>query len=241
MPLRDHFHAPLSNRRHWEGFHSQWGGVLVQLLSKHLPEPYYAEPHLHLGIQVGSDVLAEREEGSAGVEIATGNGAAVAVWAPPKPARTRAVAFPAQDVFEVCVYDQQRGSRLVAAVELVSPSNKDRPSSRRAFAVKVASYLQALVSVVVVDIVTERHDDLYAEVLGLLGVEEDSPWPGDPPLYAVACRTTKQETWQMNTWTEALRLGAPLPTMPLWLAPDLAVPLELEASYEETCRVLRIR
>jgi len=26
----------------------------------------------------------------------------------------------------------------------------------------------------------------------------------------------------------------------LWLADNLAVPLELEASYEETCRVLRI-
>jgi hypothetical protein len=32
----------------------------------------------------------------------------------------------------------------------------------------------------------------------------------------------------------------PLPTLPLWLADDLAVPLELEASDEVTCRVLRI-
>lgn len=28
--------------------------------------------------------------------------------------------------------------------------------------------------------------------------------------------------------------------LPLWLADHLAVPLELEASYEETCRVLRL-
>ena len=27
---------------------------------------------------------------------------------------------------------------------------------------------------------------------------------------------------------------------PVWLADDLAVPLELETTYEETCRVLRI-
>jgi len=26
----------------------------------------------------------------------------------------------------------------------------------------------------------------------------------------------------------------------LWLAENLAVPLELEATYEETCRILRI-
>ena len=35
-------------------------------------------------------------------------------------------------------------------------------------------------------------------------------------------------------------LRKPLPTLPLWLADNLAVPLELEASYEETCRILRI-
>jgi hypothetical protein len=37
-----------------------------------------------------------------------------------------------------------------------------------------------------------------------------------------------------------LQLGRPLPTLPLWLAEKCAVPVELEASYEETCRVLRI-
>jgi hypothetical protein len=32
-----------------------------------------------------------------------------------------------------------------------------------------------------------------------------------------------------------------LPTLPVWLRDDLAVSLDLEASYEETCRTLRIR
>jgi hypothetical protein len=31
-----------------------------------------------------------------------------------------------------------------------------------------------------------------------------------------------------------------LPTFPLWIALGFAVPLELGASYEEICRVLRI-
>jgi hypothetical protein len=38
-----------------------------------------------------------------------------------------------------------------------------------------------------------------------------------------------------------MALGLPLPTLPLWLAADFAVPLELEPSYEETCHILRIR
>jgi hypothetical protein len=37
-----------------------------------------------------------------------------------------------------------------------------------------------------------------------------------------------------------LSLGKALPTLPLWLTSQLAVPLELEASYEQTCRDLRI-
>ena len=46
--------------------------------------------------------------------------------------------------------------------------------------------------------------------------------------------------WLLETWSQSLGLGLPLPTMPLWLADDLAVPLELEESYEQSCHVLNI-
>jgi hypothetical protein len=44
----------------------------------------------------------------------------------------------------------------------------------------------------------------------------------------------------LETWSFPLVFGQSLPTLPLWLSDDLAVNLDLEASYEETCRVLRI-
>jgi hypothetical protein len=241
MPLRDHFHPPLFHRRHWEGFHSAWANTIVRHLSVRLPHRYYAEPQIHLGVDVETDVVTLEEEQPTGSEGGGGDGVATAVWAPAKPTQSVAVTFPEQDLFEVQVFDEQRASRLVAVVEFVSPGNKDRPAKRRAFAVKCASYLQQLVSVVVVDVVTSRHDDLSAEVLGLLGVEEAPGWPCDPPLYAIAWRATKGEEWRLDTWAEPLRLGAALPTLPLWLADNLAVPLELEPTYEETCQVLRIR
>jgi hypothetical protein len=37
-----------------------------------------------------------------------------------------------------------------------------------------------------------------------------------------------------------MALAHPLPTLPLWLTEDHAIPLDLEASYEQTCRYLRI-
>jgi hypothetical protein len=60
------------------------------------------------------------------------------------------------DVFEVKVYNVNRARMLVAVIELISPRNKDRAESRKAFATKCAAYLQAGVSVCLVDVVTTR-------------------------------------------------------------------------------------
>jgi hypothetical protein len=145
------------------------------------------------------------------------------------------------DEYEVRVYDSKCGRRLVAAVEIVSPANKDRPEHRAAFVARCAALLQERVSVTIVDLVTTRNFNLYGELLDLIGQTDPLLGPEPPPLYAVACRGRKQGTpWLLETWLHALQLGQPLPTLPLWLADNLAVPLELEASYEETCQALRI-
>lgn len=241
MPLRDHFHPPLSQRRRWEGVHNAWINAMVRQLSVRLPRGYFAEPQVTLGAQVEIDVATTEEQ--AEVEAhQSGNGAvATATWAPPRATRSCRFHLPGEDTFELRVIQPDRAQRLVAAVEVVSSSNKDRPESRRAFAVKCASYLQALVSVIVIDVVTERHHDLYQGLLELLGAEQVGPWPSNPPLYAVALRATKsQDQWRMETWEEPLAIGQSLPTLPLWLADNLAVPLELEATYEEACGYLRI-
>jgi Protein of unknown function (DUF4058) len=247
MPLRDHFHGDLNDRRHWESFHGGWPMEIIRRLNTRLPTRYHAELQVHLGTVLEVDVATFEEEslsengGSFEGSNGANGGVATAVWAPPRPAQTIAVDLPAQDVFEVEVYDDRRG-RLVAAVELVSPGNKDRPENRRAFAIKCAAYLQQRVSVVVVDIVTERHANLHVELMDLLERTEAAPWPEGQDIYAVAYRTTKENNaWRLDLWPEPLALGQPLPTLPLWLASNLAVSLELEATYEETCQVLRIR
>jgi hypothetical protein len=105
--------------------------------------------------------------------------------------------------------------------------------------------------VTIVDLATTRNFNLYGELLELLGQTDPSLGPQPPSLYAAACRGTTTtaargsassngEAWLLETWLYPLTLGQPLPTLPLWLADNLAVPLELEASYEETCRILRI-
>ncbi|HVS39455.1 MAG TPA: DUF4058 family protein [Gemmataceae bacterium] len=242
MPLRDHFHGALRDDFEWESFHSAWANTVVRRLNAgQLPPHYRAAPHVRLGAFVEVDVATYEREQQAGAQSAvSGNGGvAVALWAPPRPAHTLTVDLPAQDVFEARVYDDRR--RLVAAVEFVSPANKDRAEHRRAFVAKCAAYLEQNVSVVVVDIVTERRDNLHVALLEFLEQADAAPWPADQNLYAAAYRSAKvNDAWRLEVWPEPLALGRPLRTLPLWLASDLAVPLELEASYEETCNVLLI-
>jgi Protein of unknown function (DUF4058) len=245
MPLRDHFRPPLDDRFSWDGFHGAWPTMMVQTLFPKLPQRYIAAPNIHLGSSIEIDV-ATFEEDEAGSPASGGagessGGVATAVWAPPRPTLAVATDPPDMDEYEVRVYDIKRGRRLVAAVEIVSPANKDRPEHRRAFVAKCATLLRDHVCIALVDLVTTRPSNLYRDLLDFFDQADPSLADDPPSLYAVACRWSRKEnTGLLETWAHPLALGRPLPTLPLWLADKDAVPLELEQSYEETCRILRI-
>jgi hypothetical protein len=98
------------------------------------------------------------------------------------------------------------------------------------------------VCVAMVDIVSTSDFNLYAELLSFL--ESGDPALGDeaPPMYAVTLRLRRDGRRRfMDNWYHPLAIGQPLPTLPIWLTLDSAISLELESSYEETCRTLRIR
>jgi Protein of unknown function (DUF4058) len=244
MPLRDHFHPPLDDETAWEGFHGGWPMVIVQQLGKKLPARYVAAPRVHSGFQVEIDVATydtESEEGFSAATNGENGGVATAVWAPAQPTLAVESELPDSDEYEVRVYDTKRSRRLVAAVEIVSPSNKDRPEHRRIFVAKCAALLRQHVSVAIIDLVTVRDFNLYGDLLELLGLSDPALGTEPPALYAVACRwRTQDDTRLLEAWNHPLALGQPLPTLPLWLANTFAVPLELEESYEQTCRDLRI-
>jgi hypothetical protein len=244
MPLRDHFHPPFTDRRSWDEFHGQWPAMIVVGLNRRLPARYVAAPLVHLGSSFEVDVAAfDRDQSNPrGIgEKDDGGGIATAIWAPPKPTRTVSIDSPEPESYEVRVYDEQHGRRLVAAIEIVSPANKDRPDRRHAFVTKCAALLQDQVCVVIVDIVTSRAPNLYADLMEFFGQADPSPAGETARLSAVACRRQNAEdAWRLEAWAHPLEIGEPLPTLPLWLAEDLAIPLDLEASYEETCQVLRI-
>ena len=221
MPLRDHFRPPLLNRPNPESLTAVWASMILLHLNRSLPEPYEAEQEVFGGPRVTID-LAAIEYPSNGVHGGTATAVAPAVYTAPPPALA--------DVVRVRRADD---SRIAAAIELVSRSNKDRPASRRGFAVKCASYLKAGVSVVVVDIVTERPADLHTELVELLDLPAGLRWRSPTGLAAVSYRLAPTAgSPRLEAWPVALAVGGELPTLPLWLTAELAVPLELEATYE---------
>src|SRR5580700_4897769 len=156
-------------------------------------------------------------------------------------AEPRVHLFPEQYAYEVLIFDLERDRRLVAAVEIVSPANKDRPESRQLFVAKCFNLLRQDVCVWMIDLVTIRQFKLYCELLALLG-RSDPLFNPPPPMYAVTCRKRGDgRQTKLDLWSRPLAVGQPLPSLPVWLSETETVTLDLETSYEETCRVLKIR
>lgn len=153
MPLLEHFRPPLSVTHPWKGFRSAWANAITNGLNEVLPEGYYAIPEVPLGDQIEIDV-ATLESGE---PKPSSGGVATALWAPPRPRLTAPVDFSRVHGVAVHVFQDEGGPQLRAAIELVSPANKDRPRSRLTFAAKCVGHLERGVAVVVLDTVTGRH------------------------------------------------------------------------------------
>jgi Protein of unknown function (DUF4058) len=216
MPLRDHFRSPVNDKHTWGSLHGLWPATIVRELFDLFPPGFQAEPNINLGSPFENDIA---------------------------PTHTGEADLSEQDVYEVRIYDVDRGRRLVAAIEIVSPSNKDRPETREVFVAKVAALLQKGVCVSIVDLVTIRQFNLYADFLTLLGRNDPHLAPTPPDIYTVTLRSRQLRKMPslLDAWFYPMTVGQLLPTLPIWLSPDLRVSLNLEMSYEESCRLLRIR
>ncbi len=233
MPLRDHFRPPVDTIASWEGFFGGWPAVIVQQLRKRLPSGHVAEPRVHSGFH--------RENAISQVEPVDETDTSAADWAPTPPSLCVETTLPIYDEYGVRVFDATRSRLLVAAIEIVSPANLDRPEHRNVFVAKCAALLQKGVAVSIVDLVTVRQFNLYVELLAFLGHAD--PSHGDPPpdIYAASCRWVRRgKRTLLEAWSHALNVGQPLPTLPLWLSEDQVVPLNLEQSCEQACSDLWI-
>jgi hypothetical protein len=242
MPLLDHFHPPLQGRRHWEGFLGWWAAAIAGKLNENLlPAEYFAEFQVTVSTRVEVDVATFTENGASAGLLPSRAATAVQaqVWAPPTPVAVMPAIFP--DDIEVQVFRGEGGPTLVAAIELVSPGNKDRDDARTAFAAKCAAYLQRGIGLIVVDIVTSRHANLHDDLVALLGHTSGFKFPTPAHLYATAYRPAhRDQRNEIDLWLQALGLGQPLPTLPLAVRGLGCLPIDLEGTYLEAKKRGRI-
>jgi hypothetical protein len=241
MPLLDHFHPPLSERRPWESFHATWASTLADALNERiLPPGYIALEQVHAGPAIEIDVATTTD--SAAGAGANGGGTATlprTVWVPATAPLLLPATFPPGCTVEIL--STEGGRTLVAAIELVSPANKDRPAKRRLFAAKCATYLSRGVGLIVVDVVTSRQGNLHNELIDLLGLDASLQVPAQQALYGVAYRPLRVGgSDRIETWPVALAVGQPLPALPLSLEAEHCVPVDLESAYAEACRRRRV-
>jgi hypothetical protein len=242
MPLRDHFRPPVSSRTSWEGFHAVWPVVMLQQLRGKLPPGFLAEPRVHLGAPYEIDVSTDESDGPADFPASVEGGAVATLPWTTRPTVSVETETAGEYEYALRVYDVERERTLVAAVEIVSPANKDRPRHRMAFVAKCAEMIRRGVAVSVIDLVTVKRFNLYAELMDFLGHPTDDPMCADPPpAYAASCRwVERQSKVFLETWSHALKVNEPLPSLPLWLSAGRSVPLHLEDSYEKACQDLSI-
>jgi hypothetical protein len=219
-----------------------WPAMIVRELIEVLPEPYFAAAGVHLGTLYEVDIGTYRRPIAEESTFDAATGATVATYAPPKPTLTLEPQLPNQDVYEVRIYDSRRNRHLVAAIEIVSPSNKDRPENRATFVSKVATLLKNDICVSIVDVVSSCDFNLYADLMKFLHGVDPALESDPPPIYAATCRMRYEgRRRMMDNWYHALAIGQLLPTLPIWLKETWAISLDLQSSCEETCRTLRIR
>lgn len=239
MPLFDHFHPPLSERRPWESFHTTWATSLADILNRGgLPPGFIALEQIHSGAPVEIDVATFGEETAARRKggVAT---LPQTVWVPAAPPLLLPAAFPERCTVEILT--TEGGRTLVAALELVSPGNKDRESKRRLFAARCATYLSRGIGLVVVDVVTNRQANLHNDLVDLMGLGSTFQMPPEQRLYVVAYRPLSGAGLdRIETWPLSLAVGEPLPTVPLSLGAELCVPVDLEAAYLDACQRRRL-
>jgi hypothetical protein len=227
MPLHD-----WKDDRGWNGVHHIWLAELLRWVQPRLPPNYRAYvgsvPALSIDTPNGRPDLRVRQWNDPPIKPEMSS------------ASTTAIA-PDNESVARFTYDPERAvhidfhGQLIAAIEIVSPRNKDRPDSRDRYLRRYAGYVRQEVHLLLVDVLPRPANFSFADELGIdLGfAQEPCPAP-----YAVSYRAGEPvpDGTILAYWRRLLTVARPLPTIPLALNVYQQVDIDLEHTYSEAAR-----
>ena len=227
MPLLDHFHPPLSERRHWHAFHNSWATYLSSQLNALLPEGYFAEANVQFGVEI--DVAAFEEYPTRPPQAA---------WSPPPPLASFPLELSAA-VVEVGVFSRSGGPAAGGGGGAGQPGQQGPARASGGAGVEVRGLLAVGGRTGAGGRCDRPLRRPAPRTVGAGGAGD--PGPG-PSLSGSAYRPVERNgAAALDVWREPLAVGQRLPTLPLWLRGGLCLPVELEATYERTCVEQRVQ
>jgi len=226
MPLHD-----WSDDRGWGGVCLLWLNQLLDWVQPRLPAGFRAYlgavPALTIDVPAGRPDVGVRKWPT-DVQRPT-SGAS-----PTGPA-------PDEEAVATFVLDEQRAvhidfhGQLIAAIELASPRNKDRPAARACYLGRYVGYLRQGVHLLLIDVLPRPAGFSFADALAL---ELSYPQPPTPPPCAASYRVGEPfpDGTLLGSWRRTLQVGQPLGAIPLALSVTESVPIDLEETYQQAAR-----
>ncbi len=222
----------------FHAFHHSWIEEIARALNRGLlPPDYYALAEQHAA-GFGPDVLTLQEEGDdeADADGSRSPGGTTMLTAPKlQPTAETDMAFYRRKQSSVAVRHVS-GDRIVAMVEVASPGNKAARRALQAFVTKAAELLEKQVHLLVLDLHPPGRRDpqgIHACIWEEIAGEEYSA-PADKPLTVVSY----EAGLTVRAYVVHVAVGDALPDMPLFLEPEKAIQLPLEATYQAAFAVV---
>lgn len=230
MPLHD-----WTDDRGWDSVHPLWLTYLLEYVQERLPEGYKAFlggiPSLTVDSGHGKpDVSVRQWEMRAPMDPAS-SGTGIL-----EPDVEASVAFPLapQRALHIDLHGQ-----LIAALEIVSPRNKDRADAKETYSNRYLGYLQLGVHLMLVDVLPRPKGFSFSDAItNALGMQ----LPALPPPFAAAYRVGETVPVGddigsvVGLWRRSLQVGGVLPTLPLPLNVHQSVLIDLEETYRRAAK-----
>ena len=233
--------------RRWYGFHLSWVVELCRALNAGvLPADHYADPEqptpppipgLRMYRTSDDPPPDDADEPRDTAPRSETDATEVAEDDPASPRLSLRLTAPLSTAYagahRTIAVRHESDDRLVALVELASPSDKDRPHSVAAFTDRVAGAVERGVHVSVIDLLPPRRPDgpggLIARAAEALGTGDPSDLgvPPGKPLMVGAFDAARPPTLH----AEPLSVGDALPDLPVFLRPGRPVAVPLAATY----------
>jgi hypothetical protein len=128
---------------------------------------------------------------------------------------------------------------VVAVIAIVSPGNKDREHSLRAFVDKAVDLMVQQVNLLIIDPFRPGEHDPQGVHKAIWDELTDEPFalPPDKPLTVAAYQAAPMSI----AYVEPIAVGDPLPDMPLFLFEASYITVPLEETYQGTWNVLPVQ